>query len=126
MVYLAHPRQACLAELRRTVDLATRPARPGPRRLFRIGVHDLRVLDLTTEERLAAVGLTRADLESHEPAACQEIGRLAHLLDYQGVHAPSATSQGEVLAVFERWLDNPDQLEVLDSDDLDSNDLLAD
>lgn len=126
VVYLAHPRQAFLAELRRAIDLTTRPARPGPRRLFRIRVHDLRVLDLTTEQRLAAVGLTRADLESDEPTACQEVGRLAHLLDYQGIHAPSTTSHGDVLAVFERRLDSPGQLEVVDSEDLDSNDLLPD
>lgn len=122
-IYLAHPREACLAELRRGIQLAARPARPGPRRLCRLRAHELRVLDLTTDEQLAAVGLTRGDIDGEDASGCQEVGRLTHFLNYQGIHAPSATSAGWVLAVFERRL-GPNQLAELDSEDLAANDLI--
>lgn len=55
VAYLAHPRDACLAEVRRNFALGAGDLRPAPPKLFTIQVHQLRVLHLTTEQQLAAV-----------------------------------------------------------------------
>lgn len=117
MIYLSYPQEGCLAELRRNIRLSTRPARPGPRTVYSIEVDELRALDLSTDEQLGAIGLTRSHIEAEAPTDCQEVGRLAHFLNYQGVHAPSATGEGYVLAVFQRRLD-ANQLKIAGSHEL--------
>lgn len=48
---------------------------------------------------------------------------MTHFLNYQAMHAPSATSAGWVVTVFQRHL-GPNQLAELDSEDLAANKLL--
>jgi RES domain-containing protein len=83
--------------------------------LHTVIVTELVVLDLTTEGALAAVGLALPDLSGPWPP-CQAVGAAAHFLRLGGVLAPSATSNGVVIAVFESHV-VPGQLE-LDSTEL--------
>ena len=76
------------------------------------------MLDLRDRARLAAVGLTAADLDADDWEPCQNVGEAAAYLEFQGIIAPSATDVGEVLAVFENRI-TIDQLIVLDSIEVD-------
>ncbi len=75
----------------------------GPRRLATIRVRLSRVLDLTSEDVQAALGVSEADLTGEDPAIPQAIGETAHHLGYEAILAPSAAGKGHVLAIF---LDN--------------------
>lgn len=115
-IYLAAPREICLAELGRMAEGQGRgPASFLPRALHTIVVNDLVVLDLTADGALAAVGLTNDDLSGlWDP--CQAVGAAAHFLRLAGVVAPSATGSGIVIAAFESHI-GPDQL-VLENTEL--------
>lgn len=83
--------------------------------LHTVEVTSLRVLDLTSIESLQGVGLTMADIEDDDHTACQEVGAAAHFFAHQGLRAPSATSQGVIIAVYPRHAD-PGQLGVVSSE----------
>lgn len=108
-IYLASPRETCLAELRRMAEGQGRgPMSFLPRALHAVVVTDLVVLDLTPEGALAAVGLAHEDL-SGPWEQCQAVGAAAHFLRLGGILAPSATGSGVVVAAFESHV-SPDQL----------------
>jgi RES domain-containing protein len=75
----------------------------GPRRLATIRVRLSRVLDLTSEQVRAALGVSEADLTADDPVIPRAIGETAHHLGYEAILAPSAAGKGHVLAIF---LDN--------------------
>lgn len=95
------------------------PRRPGtrtrlvPRRLHRLRVTDLELLDLTTDGALDAVGLTLDDLRD-DRTACQVVGNAVQYLGVAALRAPSATGVGDVIAVYEPHL-RPGQLDIIDS-----------
>lgn len=100
-LYLAFPRETCLAELDRM--LATQPVTRSDlaaRAIHEIEVENLRVLDLRTEESLATVGLTLSDILAESWEACQRVGDAAAFLKCEGILTVSATASGNVLAVF--------------------------
>ncbi|WP_248243309.1 RES family NAD+ phosphorylase [Microbacterium kunmingense] len=103
-VYLATPLSACMGEVERmahsqgtTPEVMLRAAYL----LHTIDVADIPIIDLRTDEALAHVGLTRADIEDPDWTACQSVGNAAWFLGHAGVLAPSATGNGYVLAAFE-------------------------
>lgn len=98
-LYLAQPKQACLAELQRLI--ATQPVVQFPRDIHEIEVSNLDVLDLTSTEALANVALTADDISGDDRSACAAVGHAAHFAGFHGVVAPSATRTGIVIAVFE-------------------------
>lgn len=115
-IYLASPRETCLAEFGRMAEGQGRGALSFlPRALHTLIVTELVVLDLTTAGAMAAVGLALPDLSGPWPP-CQAVGAAAHFLRLGGVLAPSATGSGVVVAVFESHV-MPGQLE-LDSTEL--------
>lgn len=119
-LYLAEPREACIAEFYRRAEGQGRGAASLlPQLLHTIRVNDLEVLDLTREDHRDVVGVTVDDISSDDPTACQQIGAGAYFLGYQGVFAPSATSTGFVIAAFERSDNPPGQIELIDSEELD-------
>ena len=73
------------------------------RRLATIRVRLSRVLDLTSDQVRAALGVTEAELTADDPAVPRSIGEAAHHLGYEAVLAPSAAGPGQALAIF---LDN--------------------
>ncbi len=71
------------------------------RRVGRARVRRLGVLDLTDANVLATLGVTRAALVSNDLRRCQAIAEWAQRKGYEGILAPSAALDGEViLAVF--------------------------
>lgn len=79
-----------------------------PRAIHRIAVTNLRVVDLTSDAALYAVGLVRTDLAG-DWSLCQAVGAAAQFLGLGGVVAPSATGAGLVIAAFETHIE-PGQL----------------
>lgn len=103
-IYLADPLRAGMLELDRLAEASgTTPQRLISRgyELHTIQIADLSVLDLRTEDALAAVGLNLDDIADDDWTACQTVGHAAWFLELQGVLAPSASGEGHVLAVFE-------------------------
>lgn len=71
-----------------------------PRQLFRYEVELGSLVDLRELSTTEALGLTREDLASSDAGACQTVGAAAFVAGREGIIAPSATGNGEVLAVF--------------------------
>ena len=70
--------------------------------LYRYEITLDRVLDLTNDEVRDPVGVGIDVLSGPDWTACQELGTVAHALGAQGLMSPSATGEGDVLAVFLR------------------------
>jgi RES domain-containing protein len=71
------------------------------RRVGRAGAHGLRVLDLTDPTVLAALGVNREVPVSNDLSQCQDIAKWAQRAGYEGILAPSAALDGQlILAVF--------------------------
>jgi RES domain-containing protein len=72
------------------------------RRVARIRVNGLRVLDLTTEEARRAAGVTLEELASDDYTTCQRVAALARERGLDGVLSPSAALAGAAtLALFD-------------------------
>ena len=71
-----------------------------PRVLYRYEIELDRVLDLTDGKVRARVGLGADVLTGPDWTACQDLGIAAHAVGANGIHSPSATGVGDVLAVF--------------------------
>ena len=109
VIYLARPTDAVVLEAyRHLVDdgEGMTGARVRRRYLIRALVSATEVLDLTSAASRLEIGLTDEDLQSPigEYSACQRVGHVAHQLNLHGVLAPSATGQGETLALFVDYL----------------------
>lgn len=127
-IYLAVPRSTAMLEFQRRAEAASMDPVDMLRAgyvLHTIEVRDLPVLDLHTEQALAAVGLGTDDITSSDWTACQSIGHAAWFLQFGGVYAPSAAEHGFVLTAFEGRLD-PGQLTVTSSAPIDGQDYLRD
>ena len=119
-VYLALPLACCLAEADRMAksqqvtiaDLIT-----AGRTLHTVDVRDVDLLDLRPPERLDAVGLEPADVLDDDWTPCQQVGQAAWFLGRAGIIAPSATGDGDVVALFEQRL-RPGHVTVTDSSPL--------
>lgn len=71
-----------------------------PRIEVRYAVRLQRVLDLRDPDALAGVGLGPGDITADDWTSCQVVGSAAHHAGLEGILAPSATSEGEVLVLF--------------------------
>jgi len=71
-----------------------------PRDMFTYELRLQHVLDLRVGEHADAVGLTPADFADDELSKCQLVGEAVHAAGFEGLIAPSATGEGDVLAVF--------------------------
>jgi RES domain-containing protein len=72
-----------------------------PRAFHRIAVERLSVLDLSSVDQLAAVGLTLDDLAREDWSRCQAVAEAAHFSGFEGIMAPSAAGSGLVIAAFD-------------------------
>lgn len=79
------------------------------RRMSRLQIENLPVVDLTDIAVRRAFGVTATDLAANDYEVCQAIGRLARRAPgrFGGILAPSAAIRGEqTLAVFQGWLEH--------------------
>ncbi|RII99110.1 RES family NAD+ phosphorylase [Clavibacter seminis] len=107
-IYLAEPKESCAGEARRAAEALGTSAEvmlEAPFMLHTIEVNEVSVLNLTTDEALEHVGLSREDIADNDHTACRAVGHAAWFLGFQGVLAPSASEVGFVLAAFEGRLD---------------------
>ena len=88
-------------------ELAQRAARTAvpvesllPRDLLTVHLRLTSVLDLTEAAVRAEWGLDAAALQSDDYTACQEVAAAARRAGYEGIRYPSATGQGENVALF--------------------------
>lgn len=101
MLYLGLSRDAVIAEFHRLAARQhLRPESFLPRLFYTYEVDVGSLLDLRQPAHRAAVGLTEADISADDLRACQEVGEGALACGREGIIAPSATNQGEVLALF--------------------------
>lgn len=75
-----------------------------PRELFEISADLDKVLDLTNETTLDAIGIAPPDLVREDHRFTQEIGEAAHEHAFQAIRSPSATGVDHVLAMFPEQL----------------------
>lgn len=109
-IYLARPRQTCMAEFKRMARGQGRgPQSFLPRDLHTLSIRRIQILDLTVGANRHLLSLTLDDIRSDDWTPCQAVGEAAHFLGFQGLIAPSATGAGEVIAAFELKLE-PGQL----------------
>jgi RES domain-containing protein len=101
VLYLCQTRACTVAELRR-LGQGTVIGVEGllPRALYEYQVRLDRVLDLTSPEVVAPLGLSAAVLTSSDWTVCRDVGEAAHAAGFQAITSPSATGVDEVLAVF--------------------------
>jgi RES domain-containing protein len=71
-----------------------------PRAVYEYRISLGRVLDLTSPTVRETLGLRLEDVTSPDWSLTQEVGSVAHALDFQAVRSPSALGVDEVLAVF--------------------------
>ena len=100
MWYASDQEQAAWAELmRHFLDEGVDPFEIR-RRVGRVTIHDLTVLDLTKPHVLAALGLSEADLIGDDYAGSQDLATAA-AAGFGGILAPSAAKAGQrTLVVF--------------------------
>ena len=114
-IYFADSVETCAAEFLRMAEAQGLPPRSfRPRSLHVVEAEEVELLDLSSEQRLAAVDLRLGDVIADERSHCQDVGEGAYFLGMQGVNAPSATSRGFVIAVFSLRL-RPRQLRVVET-----------
>jgi RES domain-containing protein len=101
VLYLGLDTEVITAEFRR---MAARQGRAVtdflPRTLYTYAVRLAALLEAVDPAVREELGLTDEALAADELGACQEVGAAAHYAGFEGVLAPSATSQGPVLAIF--------------------------
>lgn len=114
-LYLALERGTTVLEFYR---LAKRQGRAPedflPRRMYSYDIALGSVLDLRDASIRAALRLSDLDLQSSNAVKCQQIGESAHYLGLEGILAPSAAGEGNVLAVFFDRLHADSQVRDLD------------
>lgn len=100
-LYAAADRDTAIREFRRLVARQNlTPASFLPRDLFTYDVRLQHVVDLMVEDHVSAVGLTVDELRADDARPCQAVGEAAHHAGFEAILAPSATQDGEVLAIF--------------------------
>jgi RES domain-containing protein len=101
VLYVALTERTAVAELERQAERIGIPvARLAPRLMLHLEVSLGRVLDLTDHGVREAWGLSISDLASDDYARCQAIARAARRDGFEAVRYPSATGEGENLAIF--------------------------
>jgi RES domain-containing protein len=117
-VYTSLERATALAEADYRVSIE--PFRiTAKRRIFRLDVKVLNVLDLRSPGVLGALGVDKEELGSLKPRRCPQIGGDAAWLGHDGIIVPSARHPGANLVIYLANLSTAGRLDVMDSEALD-------
>ncbi len=103
--YASSTQQGAWAELfRHFLDAGVDPFEVR-RRVARVRVESLRVLDLTSDATRRSVGVSLDELHGDDYAACQRVAQLARERGFDGILAPSAAlANNTTLVVFDTTL----------------------
>ena len=102
VIYTAISEETARAEFIRLAARSNRNiAEFLPRHLYTLEVNLTSLLDLRPGNALRTVNLAVDDMFADDLRSCQLVGDAAHKLGREGILAPSATSTGPVLAIFE-------------------------
>jgi len=93
--YGATRERAAWAELFRHSDPSVLSPFQIKRRVGRVRISGIRILDLTDQETLRLLEVDQADLVNDEYSVCQDLSRLAYSSRLDGVLGPSAALPGE-------------------------------
>jgi hypothetical protein len=75
------------------------------------------LLDLRSSQAREHLDLSNSALAAEDPVRCREIGECAHYCGREGILAPSATGQGDVLAIFFERLRPDSEVRAIGSTD---------
>jgi RES domain-containing protein len=101
VLYVALEEPTAVAELVRRARRSGIPVRSfAPRVMLTLDLRLGKVLDLTDPGVRRAWDITTEDLASDDYGHCQEVARVARRDDYEAIRYPSATDEGDNLAIF--------------------------
>jgi len=101
VLYLALEQETTVREFYRLAERQSRaPVDFLPRRMYHYEVKLCALLDLRGSHARECLDLSGGALAAEDPVRCREIGECAHYCGREGILAPSATGQGDVLAIF--------------------------
>lgn len=108
-IYTSCERETALAEAEYYISL--QPLRPRAKRtLFTIHVSLGTIVDLTSRDLLAKLGVTPDVLAGADHTPCRTIGGAVNWLGYDGLRVPSARRRGGTNLVI--YQQDPDRFEV--------------
>ena len=101
VLYTGLSQQVIAAEFHRLADRSGVAAESFlPRTVCALAVELSEVLDLRNPTNVQALRLSREQLVSDSLSLCQAVGQAAHNLSIEGILAPSAAGDGDVLVIF--------------------------
>jgi RES domain-containing protein len=101
VLYLALEQETTVREFYRLAERQSRASEDFlPRRMYHYEVNLCALLDLRASQARDRLTLSNSALAAEDPVRCREIGECAHYCGREGILAPSATGQGDVLAIF--------------------------
>lgn len=116
VLYLALERETTVREFYRLAERQSRtPEDFLPRRMYHYEVDLCALLDLRVSQVRERLDLSNSALAAEDPMRCREIGECAHYCGREGILAPSATGQGDVLAIFFERLRPHSEVRDIDS-----------
>ena len=116
-IYASLEEETALAEAEHRISLE--PFRPRIRRtIYEVAVQLSSVLELTSPELLASVGIGEDELQADAPDACQRVGAAVAWLDHDGMLVPSARAAGTNIVLFPNAESAPARFDVLASRDV--------
>ena len=114
VLYVSLSKRTARAELEKQArQLGVSLSRFRPRVMLQITADLRRVLDLGDVRARVAFGVTLAELASDDYSACHQVARLARTRSYEAIRYPSATGDGENLAIFLDRLDAQSSVEIV-------------
>jgi RES domain-containing protein len=118
-IYCSLDRATALAEGEYLVGL--QPFRPSVKRtIYTLRVHLEKALDLSNRSRPLELGIGVAELSDVDHATCRTVGGAVEWLEHDGLLVPSARNSGVNLVVFTRKSGPGLDLEIVDSEVVES------
>jgi RES domain-containing protein len=119
-IYASLALDTALTEAEHRISLE--PFRPRVRRtIYEVSVELSSVLELTSPELLASVGIGEDELQADVPDACQMVGGAVAWLDHDGMLVPSARAAGTNIVIFPNAGSAPGRFDVIASHDVSDN-----